>query len=109
MTPRACAPASELVDRPLLVGEMVEGEGGETAPFSRGTVCGDRYIRHTQNMNQNSKTFPQKLSIIAQRHALTKIHLHKAGRVSLCTSTVMGNSEGSSPFPSLLSAGYLYS
>jgi len=36
----------------------------------------------------------RRSSLIAQRHALTNIHLRKASRVSLCTRAVMGDSEG---------------
>lgn len=73
------------------------GRGRRNSSFFLGALHGDRYIRHAQNVHQNSKTFPQKLSITAQRHALTKMCLQKAGEVSLCTSAVMGDSEDSSP------------
>lgn len=62
------------------------GRGRRKSSYFQEAVNGNTYIRHARNMHWNSKTFPQKLFIIAGRHALTKIHLQKAGRVLLCTS-----------------------
>lgn len=62
------------------------GRGRRNSSYFQEALNGHTSIRHAQKLYWNSKTFPQKLFIIAWRHALTKIHLQKAGKVLLCAS-----------------------